>query len=522
MSPDDPTPLHRLVETSAALAATRSRLAKRDLIADVLRDTGPDDIETVVSYLSGALRQRRTGVGWKSLEGAPTAADEPSLTVAEVDRAFAAMADLGGPGSAAARSAAVAELFGLATADEQRFLGALVSGELRQGALESQVQEGLAAAYAVPVAAVRRAAMLMSSTTAAATVLLRDGAAGLDAVGLTVGVGIQPMLAASAPTPVEAVAKSGLPVLVDHKLDGIRVQVHRDGDAVRIFTRSLDDITARLPVVVAIVRALPHHRLVLDGEVLALRGDGTPEVFQVIASRALSGRAEAAELARASPLRVFFFDLLHVDGRDLLDVPLAERAAEMERLLPAELMVPRHRCTTDAQVAETFADAVTCGYEGVVVKNPDAPYAAGRRDSAWIKIKPRHTFDLVVTAVEWGHGRRHGWLSNLHLAARDPADGGLVMLGKTFKGLTDEVLTWQTAHFLEHEVRRTQHVVHVEPTTVVEIACDGLQISTRYPGGVALRFARVLRYRTDKTADQADTIDTVRALAPVIEKAPVE
>ncbi len=513
-------PLLRLVQTSAALAATRSRLAKRDLIADVLRETRPDDIETVVSYLSGALRQRRTGVGWKSLAGAPAPAAEPGLSVAEVDRAFAAMAELGGAGSAAARTAAVAELFGRATADEQRFLGALVSGELRQGALESQVQEGLAAAYAVPVAAVRRAAMLMSSTTAAAVVLVRDGLVGLEAVGLTVGVGIQPMLAASAPTPEEAVPKSGLPALVDHKLDGIRVQVHRDGDKVRIFTRSLDDITARLSEVAAIVRALPHQRLVLDGEVLALRGDGTPEVFQVIASRALSGRAEVVELARASPLRVFFFDLLHVDGRDLLDVPLVERAAEMERLLPPEISVPRRLCATAAEVEETFADAVARGYEGVVVKNVNAPYAAGRRDSAWIKVKPRHTFDLVVTAVEWGHGRRQGWLSNLHLAARDPATDEWVMLGKTFKGLTDEVLIWQTEHFLAREVRRTQHVVHVEPTTVVEIACDGLQISTRYPGGVALRFARVLRYRPDKAADQADTIDAVRRLAPVIDVVP--
>ena len=324
------------------------------------------------------------------------------------------------------------------------------------------------------------------------------------------------MLAASAPDPDAAIGRSGLPALVDYKLDGIRVQVHRDGDQVTIFTRSLDDITARLPEVAAIVRALPQQQLVLDGEVLSLRSDGTPEAFQVVASRTMSS-VDVAALVQASPLQVFFFDLLHLDGRDLLDTPLRERLEVMEEMLPPEISVPRRICTTPAEVASTFADAVTRGYEGVVVKSLAAPYAAGRRDSAWVKIKPRHTFDLIVTAVEWGHGRRQGWLSNLHLAARDPASGELIMLGKTFKGLTDELLTWQTAKFLELEVRRTPGTVFVEPSLVVEIACDGLQASTRYPGGVALRFARVLRYRPDKDASEADTIDTVRALSPIID-----
>ncbi len=328
------------------------------------------------------------------------------------------------------------------------------------------------------------------------------------------------MLAASAPDPAGAIARSGLPALVDYKLDGIRVQVHRDGERVWVFTRSLDDITARLPEVVAVARALPGERLVLDGEVLAFRRDGKPEVFQVVASRTMSGAesaaAPAAEPVGSLPLRVFFFDVLHVDGRDFLDASLRDRWAAMTALLPESLLVPRREVSTAEAVAETFADAVLRGYEGVVVKNLDAPYAAGRRDSGWVKLKPRHTFDLVVTAVEWGHGRRQGWLSNLHLAARDPGTGGLVMLGKTFKGLTDEMLDWQTRHFLDLEMRRTAGVVFVEPTTVVEIACDGLQISTRYPGGVALRFARVLRYRTDKSADQADTLDTVKALSPVV------
>ena len=508
--------LSRLAETRHALVATRSRNAKRDLIAAVLRDAAADDVEIVVSYLSGSLRQRRTGVGWKSLQSVPSPAAESTLTVGEVDAAFAAIAQLAGPGSAAARAAAVEALLSRATADEQDLLRGLVFGELRQGALEAQVQEGLAVAFGVPVAAVRRAAMLMSSTTAAAATLLAGGLPALEAVGLQVGVGVQPMLAASAPDPDAAIGRSGLPALVDYKLDGIRVQVHRAGDQVTIFTRSLDDITARLPEVATIVRALPHQQLVLDGEVLSLRSDGTPEAFQVVASRTMSS-VDVAALVRASPLQVFFFDLLHLDGRDLLDTPLRERLEVMGETLPPEISVPRRICTTPAEVASTFADAVARGYEGVVVKSLAAPYAAGRRDSAWVKIKPRHTFDLIVTAVEWGHGRRQGWLSNLHLAARDPASGELIMLGKTFKGLTDELLTWQTAKFLELEVRRTPGTVFVEPSLVVEIACDGLQASTRYPGGVALRFARVLRYRPDKDASEADTIDTVRALSPIID-----
>jgi DNA ligase-1 len=326
------------------------------------------------------------------------------------------------------------------------------------------------------------------------------------------------MLAASAPDPDAALEKTGLPAVVDYKLDGVRLQVHRSGEEVRIFTRSLDDITTRLPVVAAVARSLPHDQLVLDGEVLSLRTDGRPEAFQVVASRTMSS-VDVAGPAQTGPLQVFFFDLLHVDGQDLLDVPLAERLDRMRQLLPESVTVPRKVCATAAEAADTFADAVKRGYEGVVIKNLQAPYAAGRRDAAWVKVKPRHTFDLIVTAAEWGHGRRQGWLSNLHLAAPDPGSTKLIMLGKTFKGLTDELLTWQTKRFLELEVRRTASTVYVEPSTVVEIACDGLQVSTRYPGGVALRFARVLRYRPDKLAAEADTIDTVKALSPIIDDA---
>ena len=510
--------LVRLAETWSALAATRSRIAKRELIAGVLTDLvaagEEDELETVVAYLIGSLRQRRTGVGGRSLSSLPPPADVATLTVPEVDDAFARISELSGPGSAGARATAVAEVFSRATAAEQPFLRGLVFGELRQGASEAAVQDALAQAYEVPLAAVRRAAMLRSSTVSAAAVLHAGGLPALEAVGLEVGTAVQPMLAASEPDPTAAVGRTALPALVDAKLDGIRVQVHRDGDQVRVFTRSLDDITARLPEVVAAARALPHERLVLDGEVLALRDDGRPEVFQAVASRTMSSSDVPAAESRL-PLRPFFFDVLHVDGHDYLDAPLHERVAVMESLLPPEQVVPRVVAEDVGTVERAFADWVGLGFEGVVVKRLDAPYAAGRRNSAWVKLKPRHTFDLVVVAVEWGSGRRQGWLSNLHLAARDP-ERGFVMLGKTFKGLTDETLRWQTEHFQQIATGRTRHVVEVEPTTVVEIAIDGLQISTRYPGGVALRFARVLRYRPDKTPEEADLLDTVRALAPVL------
>jgi DNA ligase 1 len=507
--------LSRLAETWLALASTRSRNAKRDLIAGLLAETGPDDIEIVVSYLSGRLRQRRTGVGWHSLQTLPEPAAEPSLDVASVDAAFERISELQGAGSSAARAAAVNELFAKAARAEQDFLRGLVFGDLRQGALEAQVQEGLAAALGLPLAVVRRAAMLLSSTTAAAKVAVDGGLPALEAVKLQIGIAVQPMLAASAPDPDGAVAKTGLPAAVDYKLDGVRVQVHRTGEAVAIFTRSLDDITARLPELVDLVRALPQEELVLDGEVLALQADGKPELFQVVASRTMSSADVPAAVERL-PLRVFFFDILRAGEADLLDEPLARRLTVLSEALPDALLVPRAICADTSEVAAVFADAIARGYEGVVVKNLQAPYAAGRRDSAWVKLKPRHTFDLVVTAAEWGHGRRRGWLSNLHLAARDPASGRWVMLGKTFKGLTDEMLTWQTERFLALEVGRSPGTVHLEPSTVVEVACDGLQASTRYPGGVALRFARVLRYRPDKSAADADTIDAVRALGVVV------
>jgi len=499
-----------LVSTSATVAATRSRKAKVAALAETLAGADRSELALVTSYLGGALLQRRTGLGWRGLRSLPEPADAPSLTVREVHDAFDRLAALEGAGSQQARAGAVADLFGRATADEQRWLGGLVTGELRQGALDALVQEALAAAAGVPVAAVRRAAMLAGSTVAVAESAF-DGEQALAAIGLEVGRPVLPMLAASAPDVPAAMAKAapdGVPVSVDTKLDGIRIQVHRSGDDVVIATRSLDDITHRLPEVVELVRSLPSERFVLDGEAIALDDDGRPRPFQETASRtAMDAGVEVT---------AYFFDLLHVDGRDLLDEPGSARVAELERLVPERSLVPRV-VTSDPAAAQAFADDVlTRGHEGVVVKSLGAPYAAGRRGAGWVKAKPVHTLDLVVLAVEWGSGRRTGWLSNIHLGARDPGSDGFVMLGKTFKGMTDEMLAWQTERFTELATvddPSAGYVVPVRPEQVVEIAFDGLQRSTRYPGGLALRFARVVRYRDDKTAAEADTIETVRSMS---------
>lgn len=524
--------LAEVAATSDAVAATRSRLAKRAAIADLLRRTAGDragadaradeittDVEIVVAYLAGALRQRRTGLGYAALRDLPPPAAEATLTVRDVDAAFAGMAGLEGPGSAQARSAAAAELFGAATEREQAFLSGLVAGELRQGALDSVVVDAVAEAAGVAADAVRRAVMMRGATgpVASAALLADDPLAALAGFTLEVGRPVRPMLAQSAPDIAAAFEKLGsgdgpTELCVDVKLDGIRIQVHRLGDEVRVVTRSLDDITERVPEIVEVVRALPSDRLVLDGEALAVGPDGVPRPFQETAARSATRETTSeADLAAQLQLSPFFFDVLHVDGRDLVDAPLRERLAVLDEVAGPHTV--RRLLTSDAdEAAEFFAGALREGQEGVVVKSLDTPYAAGRRGAGWVKVKPRQTLDLVVLAVERGSGRRQGWLSNIHLGARDP-EGGFVMLGKTFKGMTDEMLEWQTARFRELEVDDDGWVVTVRPEQVVEIAFDGLQRSTRYPGGLALRFARVLRYRDDKSADEADTIDAVRTLA---------
>jgi DNA ligase-1 len=500
--------LHDVVTTSAAVAATRSRTAKTAALADLLQAADTEELRTVVHFASGSLRQRRTGIGWRSLGGPGPAADVPTLTVAEVDRVFEELSLLQGDGSRLARLELLQELLSRATDEEQRFLTGLLTGELRQGALEGVLVPAVADAFGVGLEAVRRAAMLAGSVATAAEAARAGGEPALAAIGLRVGRPVQPMLASSATGVGAAVASFPGQVAVEAKLDGIRIQVHRDGDAVAVFSRSLDDLTARLPEVVAAVAALNLHSCVLDGEALALDPSGRPRLFQETAARSAS-RAGADGLA----LTPFFFDLLHLDGEDLLDAPLAVRHAALAGVVPAGLAVDR-LVTDDPDAAETFSERVLArGHEGVVVKALDAPYQAGRRGAAWVKVKPVHTLDLVVLAAEWGSGRRRGTLSNIHLGARDPSTGGWVMLGKTFKGMTDEMLAWQTERFLALESAREGHVVLVRPEQVVEIAFDGIQRSTRYPGGMALRFARVVGYRDDKPASEADTVADVRRLA---------
>ena len=535
--------LTELVLTSQAVAATPRRGVKIGEIAGLLRTASPEEVPAVVAFLSGELRQRQIGVGYAALGGllpADGAAEEmtPTLTVGEVDCVFAEVGAVTGAGAQVARKRLLAGLFDRATAGERDFLVRLIAGELHQGALEGVMIEAVARAAGVPADEVRRAHLLGGSLQAVAAAALaapEPGAvttpavptpaasaasAALRSFGLQVGRPLRLMLASSASSMAAAFARIS-PAAVEWKIDGIRIQVHRDGSEVAVFTRTLDDITTRVPEIVEAALALDIQAAVLDGEAVALRPDGRPRPFQVTGGRTAS-HIDVAQQRADVPLTAFFFDLLHLDGADLIDEPASDRQALLTRVLPDDLRIPR-LVTADVAAAQAFfADAVARGHEGVVVKSLSAPYAAGRRGSEWIKVKPRHTLDLVVLAAEWGHGRRRGWLSNLHLGARDPVSGGLVMLGKTFKGLTDEMLTWQTTRLLElaeqpsqrpaGDLRDAYGVVRVRPELVVEVAFDGVQTSPRYPGGLALRFARVLRYRPDKPASEADTIGAVRAL----------
>ena len=525
--------LTELAEASRVVSQTSARLAKVAALADALRAAGAAEVPVLVAYLSGELPQRQIGVGWAALRSVPPPAETPSLTLLAVDEAFSRIKAVGGKGSAAERKRLVGELFAAATAEEQFFLVRLLSGELRQGALDGVMTDAVARAAGVPGAEVRRAVMLSGSLAVAAQAALTGGSAALARFGLQVGRPLKPMLAASEASLADALAKAsggagdaaadtaggdgvtGGAAAVEWKLDGIRVQAHLADAAVRLFTRSLDDITDRLPEVVAALAALPVRDAVFDGELIALRPDGRPYAFQDTASRAASevdALSAAKKDAAQVSLSVFLFDVLHLDGNDLLDLPDAERHAALAAVVPEAMLMPRLVTADPDEAAEFFKDAVARGHEGVVVKSLTTPYAAGRRGAGWIKVKPRHTLDLVVLAVEWGHGRRKGWLSNLHLGARDPETGGWVMLGKTFKGLTDATLEWQTKELLARETHRDQWTVYVRPELVVEIAFSDLQASIRYPGGLALRLARVKRYRDDKRAEEADTMESVRKI----------
>jgi len=499
------TLLADVVAAADAVAATSKRTAKRDALAGLFALLAPDEVPVVVGFLLGEVRQGRIGVGWaaiRDLDCPPSS--EANLGVDEVDRAVSVLASTTGSGSQAARRSQLVALLSRATASEADFLGRLFVGEMRTGALAGVVTDAVAAASGIPAATVRRAVMLAGDLGAVARIALTDGREAVEAVGLEPLRAVQPMLASTSESVAAALGEVG-EASVEWKLDGARIQVHRAGDDVRIYTRNLNDVTARLPEVVEVVRAFEAASFVLDGEVLGFMGpDQGPQAFQDTMSRFGRGAGETALVPQ-------FFDVLHVDGVDLIDEPLRVRRARLAGLVGPHVIPGT--TTDDPAVGEAvLEEALAHGHEGVMVKAADAPYEAGRRGRSWRKVKPVHTLDLVVLAVEWGSGRRQGWLSNIHLGALDPDTGEPVMVGKTFKGMTDEMLAWQTERFQELETHRSGHTVHVRPEQVVEIALDGAQSSTRYPGGVALRFARVVRYRDDKSAHEADTLDAVRSL----------
>jgi DNA ligase-1 len=503
--------LEEIARTSADLTDRPGRRAKIDRLADCLRRLRPDEVPVAVAYLSGALPQGTVGIGWASLRDVPPdVADEATLDLLDVDAAFERIRAAAGAGSQATRRGELADLFARATRPERDFLGRLLAGELRQGALEGLMVEAVASAAGVPPSEVRRALMVAGDLGPVAAGAVARGSDGLAGFHLTVLRPVQPMLAQTAADVGDALARIR-PAGVEWKLDGARLQVHRSGNEVRAFTRTLADVTDRVPEIVEVVAALALDAAILDGEAIALRPDGRPHPFQVSMSR-FGSRLDVDRQRDAVPLSSFFFDCLHVDGEDLLDRPASERLAILDARLPEPVRVPRIVADAEPDAERFLDDALARGHEGVMVKSLDAPYEAGRRGAGWLKVKRAATLDLVVLAAEWGHGRRRGWLSNLHLGARDPGSGGFVMLGKTFKGMTDKMLAWQTEHLLGLATSRDEYTVYVRPELVVEIAFDGLQRSSRYPGGLALRFARVKGYRHDKRPEDADTIETVRAL----------
>jgi DNA ligase-1 len=506
-----PTRFTDLVGTSAAVREASGRLDKVARLADLLRRLADDEIAPAVAFLSGQTTQGRLGVGYASVAAAADvpAASEATLSIAEIDRAFEAMAAVSGPGSAHERARQLRAIFSRTTAPEQDFLRRLLYGELRQGALESAIVEAIARAATIPVAAIRRAVMMAGDIGPVARAALLGDTRAVDAFAVQVMRPVRPMLADSEDSVSAALSSLG-DASLEYKLDGARIQVHKAGDDVRVFSRTLNDVTAAVPEIVLAARALPVRDAIVDGEAIALSPDGRPLPFQVTMRR--FGRTRNVDAARAElPLTPFLFDCLYADGRVVVDEPLEQRA-QMLQEIAAGLTVPRIVRPTPEE-AETFArDALARGHEGVMAKALGAPYSAGRRGSAWLKIKQARTLDLVVLAAEWGHGRRRGWLSNLHLGARDPEAGTFVMLGKTFKGLTDQMLTWQTEKLLALETGRDAATVYVRPELVAEIAFNEIQQSPVYPGGLALRFARVVRYREDKTAAEADTIATVRLM----------
>lgn len=501
-----------LVDTSRRVADTSSRLEKIDALAALLRQLPPDDVEIAVAFLSGSARQGRIGVGWSVIREArsETAAELPTLELRDADEAFGKIAAISGSGSSREKTRALRTLLARATRDEQDFVIRLLFGELRQGALEGVLLDAVARASGIATAAIRRAAMMAGDLGAVARAACEHGESALSIFAVRLFQPVQPMLADTAET-IEAALESLGEAALEYKMDGARIQVHKAGDEVRVFTRNLRDVTAAAPEIVETVRALPSRELILDGEVIALAAGETPLPFQVTMRR-FGRKLDIERLRQELPLSPFFFDCLYRDGQPLVDEPQARRFAVLTEIAPSSIVIP-HAVARTADAAGAFLrGALDRGHEGVVAKSLDASYAAGRRGASWLKLKVARTLDLVVLAAEWGHGRRTGWLSNLHLGARDPDRNSFVMLGKTFKGMTDQMLEWQTAKLLALELTRDDHTVYVRPELVVEVAFNDVQTSPVYPGGLALRFARVKRYRPDKSAADADTFETIQRI----------
>ncbi|HEX4169858.1 MAG TPA: ATP-dependent DNA ligase [Bryobacteraceae bacterium] len=505
--------LAQVVETSRQMAATTKRLEKIDRLASLLKRLSPEEVEIVVSYLSGSTRQGRIGIGYSTLRSslAPPAG-EPSIELSELDRTLDELAKVSGAGSENRKREILHQLFARATEPEQQFLSALLVGELRQGALEGIMFEALAKASGLPVERIRRAAMMAGGSAPIARVAMAEGEAGLTKYDIQLFRPVQPMLAQTAEDVTDALQELGGEAALEYKFDGARVQAHKSGEEVKIYSRGANDVSAAVPEIVEAVRSLPSQELILDGEVLSFDPAGRPQPFQ-ISMRRFGRKVNIAALLQELPMTPVWFDLLYLNGGSLIDEPQAARFRHLSELVPNNHLVP-HLSTESQDRGEDFLhQALASGHEGIMAKARNAVYAAGSRGQSWLKIKQARTLDLVILAAEWGNGRRQGWLSNLHLGARDIEKGGFAMLGKTFKGLTDEMLAWQTAELQKIEIARDRYTVFVEPKIVVEIAFNEIQVSARYVSGLALRFARVKRYRPDKTAADSDTFQTVQKLA---------
>jgi ATP-dependent DNA ligase I len=504
--------LTTVVTTSSQVAEASARSVKTRLLADCLRTLDREELEIAVMYLSGEIRQGRIGIGPSALRiCTQSPAPTPNLELLEVDRILDELMAISGSGSSAKRTATLQALFARATRQEQEFLLRLLAGDIRQGALAGVMVDAIAKATGVPVAEVRRAAMYESNLGTIARVALESGSSGLTRFQLQVMAPVDPMLAQTAKDVDEALELLDGDIAFEWKMDGARIQVHKQGDVVRIFTRGLNDVTAAIPEIADQARMLAADELVLDGEAIAFAATGRPQPFQTTMRR-FGRKLDVVRLQQELPIRAFYFDCLWRNNVSLVDLPTRKRIEVLSQALPAELLIPRLVTRARGEAAAFYDDAISQGHEGLMAKSLDAPYEAGNRGASWLKIKRAHTLDLVVLAAEWGHGRRHGTLSNLHLGAFDSATQQYVMLGKTFKGLTDAMLEWQTREFLARETHRDAHTVYVRPEIVVEIAFSDLQASPRYAGGLALRLARVKRYRPDKRVEEADTMEAVRKL----------